>query len=134
MAALMKYCRSAPAIISYRWKEAQVLLKRMRAAEASELIGFTIDIPDKGPLVTGTSSEPTNSEWQNEHYYPPRAVSIDFTGQTEVMRQMEAAFNPKTLPSTTGQKRFVLHGVGGSGKTEMACKFAQDNKHRYGIP
>ena len=29
------------------------------------------------------------------------------------------------------QKRFVVFGLGGSGKTQFCCKFASDNKQRY---
>ncbi len=28
------------------------------------------------------------------------------------------------------QKRFVVYGTGGSGKTQFCCKFAQDNQDR----
>lgn len=130
MAALMKYCHSAPAIVSYRWEDAKMQFKRMRASEASELTGFVIDVPDKRPLYMGSSIELPISQSQNEHYYPPRAVSIDFQGQVTAMKQLEAAFNPQSWSPITGQKRFVIYGVGGSGKTEMACKYAQNNKDR----
>ena len=29
------------------------------------------------------------------------------------------------------QKRYVLHGLGGSGKTQICLKFAQDHRERY---
>ena len=29
------------------------------------------------------------------------------------------------------QKRFILHGLGGSGKSQVSVKFAQDNRNRY---
>lgn len=28
------------------------------------------------------------------------------------------------------QKRYVIYGLGGSGKTEFCCKFAQDNREQ----
>ena len=44
------------------------------------------------------------------------------------MAKLRAAFDDNTYP---GQKRFVVYGLGGSGKTELALKYAQDSQHDY---
>ena len=43
---------------------------------------------------------------------------------------MQAYFNPSPKPSDT-QLTFAICGLGGSGKTQTALKFATGNRHRY---
>lgn len=129
ISALMKYCHSAPEIIAYRWKEAMESLMRMRRNEASELTGLFLDIPDKTPIFAESRDEPALAVFQNEHFNPPCAVSIDFIGQVEIMRALQEGFEPERSASLVGkQKRFVLYGIGGSGKTQLSAKYAQDNR------
>ncbi|KAJ5583501.1 hypothetical protein N7535_002121 [Penicillium sp. DV-2018c] len=132
ISALMKYCHSAPEIIAYRWKEAMASLMRMRRNEASELTGLLLDIPDKTPIFAESRDEPALAVLQNEHFNPPCAVSIDFIGQVEIMRALQEGFEPERSASLVGnQKRFVLYGIGGSGKTQLSAKYAQDNRKNY---
>jgi hypothetical protein len=44
------------------------------------------------------------------------------------MQLQESCLSPR-LPKM--QRRFVLYGLGGSGKTQVSLKFAQDNRDRY---
>lgn len=129
ISALKKYCRSAPEIIAYRWKEAVESLMRLRRSEASELTGLFLDIPDKTPLLEEGKIVDDRIVLQNQHFNPPCAVSIDFIGQDEIIRALQRAFEPEIHPVLTEQqKRFVLHGIGGSGKTQLSAKYAQDNR------
>src|SRR4051812_29802907 len=65
----------------------------------------------------------------NEKYLVPHHVSANFTGREEVCKMMQKnCLNPQI---TTMQRRFVLHGLGGSGKTQVALKFAQGSRERY---
>lgn len=41
-------------------------------------------------------------------------------------------FSLEGPPAREPQQRFVLYGLGGSGKTQMALKFASDHRERYG--
>jgi hypothetical protein len=129
ISALKKYCHSAPEIIAYRWKEAMASLTRMRKSEASELTGLFIDIPDKTPLFGEEKEDTVEAVLRNEHFYPPCAVSLDFIGQDEIIGALQTAFEPEQNSSfMEKQKRFVLYGIGGSGKTQISAKYAQDNR------
>lgn len=129
ISALLKYCHSAPEIIAYRWNEAMESLVRMRRNEASELTGLLLDIPDKTPLFTQRKNDTGEAVLQNEHFYPPCTVSIDFIGQDEILEALQMAFNPEHMPSSMEQQaRFVLCGLGGSGKTQLSTKYAHTNR------
>lgn len=129
ISALKKYCHSAPEIITYRWKEAMAFLARMRKSEASELTGLFLDIPDKTPLFGKEKKDTVEAVLQNEHFYPPCAVSLDFIGQDEIIGALQTALDPEQNSlSTEKQKRYVLYGIGGSGKTQISAKYAQDNR------
>lgn len=131
ISALVKYCHSAPEIVAYRWKEATESLMRMRRNEASELTGLLVDIPDKIPFSTESKNNPIDLALQNEHFNPPCNVSLDFIGQEETMEALQKAFNPEEQSSSTKQqKRFVIYGIGGSGKTQISAKYAQTNRKR----
>ncbi|OCL06656.1 tetratricopeptide repeat domain-containing protein [Glonium stellatum] len=71
----------------------------------------------------------------NEHFDLPQTVSSIFTGRDLQLKELKHMLDVAT-PQQHGQsqKRFVIHGLGGSGKTQFCCKFAQDNrKHFWGI-
>ena len=60
-------------------------------------------------------------------YVPPRPLSPRFTGQEMYLEKLRKYFGPHT--STTWQKQrrcFLLHGMGGIGKTQLALKFAEE--------
>ncbi|QRV99875.1 nephrocystin-3 protein [Ceratobasidium sp. AG-Ba] len=53
--------------------------------------------------------------------------SMFFTGQSTVLTQMEDYFTEES----NSRHVFVLHGLGGSGKTQIALKFVEQNKHLF---
>ena len=68
----------------------------------------------------------------NKHFFTPQTVSSIFTGresELEVLRKCLAT--PSSAGLLEAQKRFVVFGLAGSGKTQFCCKFAADNKQRY---
>ena len=131
ISALMKYCHSAPAIVAYRWKEAIESIMRMRRNEACELTGLVLEIPDKVSIRTESKAEAIEAAFQNEHFYPPCTVSMDFIGQEEIMEALQNAFEPEDQTSLSKQqKRFVIYGIGGSGKTQISAKYAQSNRQQ----
>jgi hypothetical protein len=50
-----------------------------------------------------------------------------FHGQTRILKQMKDCFSlPAGLGVHRGQSRCVLHGLGGSGKTQVVYRFIED--------
>ena len=55
-----------------------------------------------------------------------------FTGRDEYLRTIEASFDfPKTSAKLRRQRRFVLYGTGGMGKTQLALKFLDKHSDKY---
>lgn len=67
----------------------------------------------------------------NKHYCIPYNLSVIFTGRDDVIQKMFKGFLATNTEITLiKQKRFVLYGLGGSGKTQACLKFAQDYRER----
>lgn len=69
----------------------------------------------------------------NKHFDTPKTVSSIYTGRKSYLAGLKQAFdssNSSSLDNPT-HKRFVVFGLGGSGKTQFCCKFASDNKQRF---
>ncbi|PSN66380.1 hypothetical protein BS50DRAFT_635509 [Corynespora cassiicola Philippines] len=70
---------------------------------------------------------------RNQHFSIPKPVSDFYTGHRELLKELQAAFDvfhvSKEIPDKP--KRFVAFGVGGSGKTQFCCKFADDNRDNF---
>ncbi|KAI9811231.1 MAG: hypothetical protein M1827_005563 [Pycnora praestabilis] len=64
----------------------------------------------------------------NKHFHVPRAVSSIYTGREPLLDQLKSALSQADLSI---QKRFVVYGMGGSGKTEFCLKFAQDYRNSF---
>jgi len=70
----------------------------------------------------------------NEYYCIPYNLTPIFTGRGDVIQKLhDRCLPPKREDSLTEQKRFVLYGLGGSGKTQICLKFAQEYRERYAI-
>ncbi|KAI9764687.1 MAG: hypothetical protein M1839_005787 [Geoglossum umbratile] len=68
----------------------------------------------------------------NMHYRVPHGVSPIFTGRGDTCRQLEQLCLPPEAPNDSrAQKRFVVYGMGGSGKTQVCLKFAQDHRGKF---
>jgi len=62
----------------------------------------------------------------NQHFDLPQTVSNIFTGRDTQLKKLKHMLDVTTPPRHDNfQKRFVIHGLGGSGKTQFCCKFAQ---------
>ncbi|KAK6528137.1 hypothetical protein TWF281_009388 [Arthrobotrys megalospora] len=69
----------------------------------------------------------------NLHYEVPNNVSTHFTGRLDILEDMNRnilSFEDGNGPSKS-QRRFVLYGLGGSGKTQIALKFAEENREKF---
>ena len=66
----------------------------------------------------------------NKHWYIQNPDVSEWIGrrrQLEMLRK--ALLDPQPTIDFQTQKRFVVHGISGSGKTQLVCKFAQDYRH-----
>lgn len=62
----------------------------------------------------------------NEHFSIPQGVENDYTGRLSILEDVKNALTTPSSPGKTQmQKRIVIYGVGGSGKTQFCCKYAQ---------
>jgi hypothetical protein len=67
------------------------------------------------------------------HWNVPHSSSPRFTGREDVLQQMEQALFLETnldheaLPP---RRAFVLHGLGGSGKTQICLRFCEKHRER----
>ena len=67
----------------------------------------------------------------NEHFSTPQTVSSTFTGRKADLNTLRQCFQAQSSTSQNHvQKRFVIYGLPGSGKTQFCCKYASDNKQR----
>ncbi|KAA6413838.1 MAG: hypothetical protein FRX48_02200 [Lasallia pustulata] len=68
----------------------------------------------------------------NKHFDIPQTVSSIFTGREASLQELK---NTLTTPRSPGQrqtqKRLIIYGLGGSGKTQFCCKFAQENRMNF---
>ena len=128
IAALTRYCREAPRIIAHRWEEALAALARARSNEAFELAGLTFQSHDDRLLTCETSA---SGMARSRHCFPPQETAADFIGREDVFGILHNALFPLESTSSMSQrKKFVIYGMGGSGKTQFCSKFARDNQGR----
>lgn len=125
VAALSRYCESAPRIISHRWRQAEAALKELRVGEARELGGFGFDVRLEKPFRH--RSIPIQ-----RHFHLPDEATTTYIGRQDLLRALRKTFFPSGFQNDIpGRKSFVVCGIGGCGKTELCSKFAHDNKHEY---
>jgi hypothetical protein len=126
--ALVRYCRTAPPTISRRWQTAHRTFSQARSQEAMELTGTAFDVhKDDAPFQY---PQRASQRPRNRHFYIPQVVSSIFTGREDVSRMVEDALFASDADSSRQQRRYIIHGIGGSGKTQFCSKFAQDHRER----
>ena len=64
----------------------------------------------------------------NKHFVIARPVMAYFTGRETQLAKLDGAFRDTTRPA---QQRFVIFGLSGSGKTELAVKFAYQSRDKF---
>ncbi len=73
----------------------------------------------------------TLRKFHNRYFELPFDVSSYFTGGEDVRCELrKSCLPPEDLPAQIAQKRFILYGLGGSGKTQTVLKFASDHRER----
>ncbi|KAN0067445.1 TPR-like protein [Elaphomyces granulatus] len=76
-----------------------------------------------------TSNMP-NALPYNQYYFVPHNSTGIFTGRDDVLRKLHDCFFPNESRLAT-QKRFILYGLGGSGKTQTCTMFAEVHREMF---
>ncbi|KAL9047126.1 MAG: hypothetical protein Q9214_000217 [Letrouitia sp. 1 TL-2023] len=127
IATLRRYAHSANAVISRRWVHALESLEQLRHNEAAELVGAD-GLSTDTPIVYEKHSLTS----RNRHFRVPYSASSIFTGRKDIfVRLEESILASGTHETSQVQKRFVLYGLGGSGKTQFCLKFVQDHRQSF---
>ena len=61
----------------------------------------------------------------------PRSPSRLYTGRREMGERLAGVFAHGSITSLTQQRVFVIVGIGGTGKSEVCLKFAEDQRDKY---
>ncbi|ORY01656.1 tetratricopeptide repeat domain-containing protein [Clohesyomyces aquaticus] len=71
----------------------------------------------------------------NKYFDTPQLVSSIFTGREDELENLKRFFiTPSVNHGRHQQVRFVIQGIGGSGKSQFCSKFADDNReHFWGV-
>ncbi|KAK5054617.1 hypothetical protein LTR84_001508 [Exophiala bonariae] len=64
----------------------------------------------------------------NKHFEVPHLLSPVFTGRDDVLKRLTTSFTAKRRSLKQHQQRFVLFGLGGSGKTQTCLKFVHQHR------
>lgn len=81
-------------------------------------------------LETGDGVAPVTRRSSGDTLAVPSATHL-FTGRLDVLKKMRECFELSSSASVATQQRvFVLHGLGGAGKTQIALRFVQENTER----
>ncbi len=67
----------------------------------------------------------------NKHFEVPRLLSPVFTGRDEDLQCLTTSLAPGPSSPRKHQRRYVLFGLGGSGKTQICLKYVQEQRERY---
>ncbi|KAM0721367.1 hypothetical protein Q7P37_002291 [Cladosporium fusiforme] len=87
-------------------------------------------------LVAGNVYYQTTNNFGDEsqpeqHFSLPGAVESHYLGREDELEALKRAFWQEDGKKKIEQKRYVVYGVGGSGKTQFCCKYAQDLQDKY---
>jgi hypothetical protein len=61
------------------------------------------------------------------HWMVPRSINPFFTGRTDILDKLRQQLCESEIE---GQKRVIIWGMGGSGKSEVCLKFADENREK----
>ncbi len=67
---------------------------------------------------------------QNKHFEVSHIVSSVFTGREAILKRLASSLLGNGQSGQRTQSRFVLYGLGGSGKTQLCLKFTQEYRER----
>ncbi|KAM0130833.1 hypothetical protein ACHAO1_007614 [Botrytis cinerea] len=74
------------------------------------------------------------ASYGNVHWMVPRTINPLFTGRNELLHRIQEAIHYDSTSDLNKQKRFVITGLGGQGKSELCLQIAnQMRKEFWGI-
>lgn len=115
--------------IGWEFTEIDVQLVSRLEAQQSEVITTLNRIEVtmlQAPTILGNSTTKVP-----KIVVPPLPTEL-FTGRDDYLKEMELCFKfPKSSVELGKQRRFVLYGTGGIGKTQLALKFFDLHRKRY---
>ena len=80
------------------------------------------------------TSIPTDTDHSlgNVHWMVPRNTNTLFIGRNDILKKLNGSLGPQSnsLQMSEHQKRFVIVGDGGIGKSEVCLKFANDHRQQ----
>ncbi|KAJ5984238.1 hypothetical protein N7481_006337 [Penicillium waksmanii] len=120
---LARFQKLAGPTISARSKQADDFLNTQRQFEANEILAFNVHQGNKPFSLTLE----TTANIGNKHFLVPHEISKFYIGREKLALDLRERF----LAPLDKQKRYVLYGLGGSGKSQFCLKFASDNKQRF---
>lgn len=68
---------------------------------------------------------------ENEHFIVSQLKNPNFTGRNDIRQELHKSLLMDRRMRKQNQDRFVLHGLGGSGKTQICVRFAHDHRNWY---
>jgi len=97
---------------------------RFASAEHKTYMDFVQSVKS---ILTGGDGD----DVQNEFYVVPHPVNTHFTGRQDIRQRLFNDLIRDRRMNSKEQQRYVLYGLGGSGKTQVCLKFVEDHRHRY---
>lgn len=71
----------------------------------------------------------------NKHFEVDNLLSSTFTGRGEDLHRLTLALSVRPPEhDQMNQRRFVLYGLGGVGKSQICLKFIHDERNRFTTP
>ncbi|KAH8648332.1 hypothetical protein BGZ60DRAFT_499727, partial [Tricladium varicosporioides] len=95
------------------------------AAFARELLGFV----DEQEVIKAPHTSTIGH--RNTHWMVPRAINDLFTGRTKLLRRIQKALDINHTSIPNHQKRFVITGLGGQGKSEICLMVASQMRREF---
>ncbi|KAH7408158.1 hypothetical protein DE146DRAFT_776467, partial [Phaeosphaeria sp. MPI-PUGE-AT-0046c] len=68
---------------------------------------------------------------KNVHWTVPRNVNSLFTGRSAIVKRMRSTLSSNEGSQVQGQRRFVIIGMGGQGKSELCLRVAHADSFRF---
>jgi hypothetical protein len=85
-------------------------------------------------IASGLSTQPLEPKYRDHGFTSPPPPCAIFTGREEILVQMERHLLPADGSEFAKQLVFVLVGLGGAGKTQIALKYVDRHNIRYESP